>query len=144
MEDEMKRLIGVLLAVLFCFSFSNCGRKEQSPPPPPEEPTVDVAGAPSEKTQAYVVDKMDDGYTMGSVIDGKYYLSAAGSHNYSFTNFRRGAASLEAKGWVLVSGSFRGSIGNDCLFTGTFAPSDRRVAPVEGGEVPTGLILDNN
>jgi len=137
----MKRLIGVLLVVLFCFAFSNCGREQ--PPAPPEEPTVDVAGAPSEKTQAYVVDLMDNGYTMGSVIDGRYYLSATGGHHYAFANFRRVAASLETKGWILVPGSFRGSVSNSYMFTGTFAPLDRRVAPTENGDVPPELIMDN-
>lgn len=85
----MKRLIGVLIMTVFCLAFSNCGKRVESVP---GEPTVDATApvAASSPAVTYVVDTMDSGYTVGSVIGGKYYLSACGNHDFAFTNFRRG------------------------------------------------------
>jgi len=128
----------------FCIAFSDYGR---TGPPKSVEPTVDTTAPSSASPLAvsYVVDNMDDDHTMGSVIGSRYYLSAYNSyHDKAFTNFRRVAASLEAKGWVMVPDSFSGMYGGLFMFTGTFVPSDKREAPAETmGTVPPELILND-
>lgn len=135
----MKRLIGVLIMAVFCLAFSNCGKRVESVP---GEPTVDTTApvATSPSAVNYVVDNMDDGCSMGSVIGGRYYLSVYyNRHDNAFTNFRRVAASLETKGWVMVPDSFRGMYGGTFMFTGTFVPSDKRVSSED--DVPPELKL---
>lgn len=135
---------GVLLMLGLCFIMA-CGRREVPlSKAPANQPVNDQSAAANPapvQTSAYIIDKLDQGQTMGSVIDGRYYLTAmARAHVEVFEHFRREVASLEAKGWVIEPASFRVNVGEVFLFSATFVQSEKRMEEVG---LPPELIMEN-
>lgn len=141
----MTRLAKGLLVVLgICLVTACKPREEPSSNAPANQPVNDQSAAANpatEQTSAYIVDKLDGGQTMGSVIDGRYYLTAMSrNHSDVFAHFRREVASLDAKGWRIEPASFRASVGEVFLFSATFVRADKRIEEVG---VPPELTMEN-
>lgn len=142
----MKRLMVCVLVIWFAFAYWGCAEKKSATS---NQPTVDApTEAPATPLQTpaptYVVDEMDNGRTVGTLIGDRYYVLAyRGDLVIAVTNFRRVAATLEAKGWVMEPGSFKETYDDLFLITGTFMKGDKREeSTAETTGAPPELILN--
>lgn len=140
----MKRLIVCVLAIWFAFCYGGCVIKESSTSNQPTlEVSTDTVATPVQ-IPAHVVDTMDSGYTMGTLIGNRYYVSAYGNHTSAFSNFKRVAAILESKGWKMVPESFRGMYNGSFMFIGSFVKNDKpEESVIDMTGLPPELIMGN-